>query len=205
MLLDFNSKTKHERGKAMNTHTEKKTINGVDVKMLKETIQAVTATPSLADFKFRLSNKWWDKGFNQSTVRASYGLGQEFPERDGKFTMEADEPQILLSGDNAANPVEHLLHALAACVTTTAVYHAAARHIPLEAIESFLEGELDLKGFLGLDPNVPKGYKNIKMKVQISGDLNEKHKQEVIQLGCEFSPVYNMISTAVPITVELTD
>lgn len=179
------------------------TVNGINVSKLKETIQAIKGKPSLADFKFRIVNKWQGGGLNETTVKASHGAGQEFPERDGKFTMQADEPPILLSGDKAANPVEHLLHAVAACVTTTAVYHAAARHIPLEAVESTLEGELDLRGFLDLDPNVPKGYKNIRMNMHVTGNLSEEQKQEVVQLGCKFSPVYNMVSKAVPITVEL--
>jgi uncharacterized OsmC-like protein len=101
--------------------------------------------------------------------------------------------------------VEHLLHALTSCVTTTAVYHAAARHIPLKTVESSLEGDLDLRGFLGLDPNVPKGYKHIKMNVRVTGDLNSEQKQEVVKLGCQFSPVYNMVSKSVPITVEVVD
>lgn len=117
--------------------------------------------------------------------------------------MQADEAPILLSGDKAANPVEYLLHELAARVTTTAVYHAAARGIPLDSVESTLEGELDLHGFLGLDPNVPKGCKNIRMNVRVTGDLSDERKREVVQLGCEFSPVYNMVSKSVPITVEL--
>lgn len=179
------------------------TVNGVNVSKLKETIQAIKEKPSLADFRFRIVNKWQGGGLNETTVKASHGAGQEFPDRDGKFTMQADEPSILLSGDKAANPVEHLLHAVAACVTTTAVYHAAARHIPLEAVESTLEGELDLRGFLDLDPNVPKGYKNIRMNMHVTGDLSEEQKQEVVQLGCKFSPVYNMVSKSVPITVKL--
>lgn len=178
-------------------------VNGVDVSKLKGTIEAIKGTPSLADFRFRIVNKWQGGGLNQTTVKASYGAGQEFPERDGKFTMQADEPPILLSKDEAANPVEHLLHALAACVTTTMVYHAAARGIPLEAVESQLEGELDLHGFLGLDPKVRKGFKSISLSVRLSGPLSEAQKQEIVNLGPGFSPVYDMVSNPVPITVTL--
>lgn len=179
-------------------------VNGVEVGKLKETIQAIRETPSLADFKFRITNEWQGAGLNKTTVRASSGAGQVFQERDGKFTMEADEPKILLSGDKAANPVEHLLHALVSCVTTSAVYHAAARGIQVDAVESSLEGDLDLHGFLGLDPNVPKGFKSITMIVRVTGNLSEEQKLEVVQRGCEFSPVYNMVSKGVPITVELS-
>lgn len=178
-------------------------INGVDVGKLRETIAAIKDKPYLADFKFRIENQWQGGGLNQTTVKASYGAGQEFPERDGKFTMQADEPPILLSGDLAANPVEHLLHALAACVTTSLVYHAAARGIPLESVESRLEGELDLRGFLGLDPTVRKGFKHITMNVHLTGDLTEEQKQEVVKLGPQFSPVYDMVTNTVPVTVKL--
>ena len=187
----------------MQEQIRQQNLNGLDVRKLKETIQAIDKTPSLANFKFRLANEWKGGGHNKSTVRASFGAGQEFQDRDGKFTMQADEPPILLSGDKAANPVEHLLHALTSCVTTTAVYHAAARHIPLKTVESSLEGDLDLRGFLGLDPDVPNGYKHIKMHVRVTGDLNREQKQEVVNLGCQYSPVYNMVSKSVPITVEV--
>lgn len=180
-------------------------INGVDVGKLRETIAAIKDKPYLADFKFRIENQWQGGGLNQTTVKASYGAGQEFPERDGKFTMQADEPPILLSGDLAANPVEHLLHALAACVTTSLVYHAAARGIPLESVESRLEGELDLRGFLGLDPTVRKGFKHITMNVHLTGDLTEEQKKEIVKLGPQYSPVYDSVTNIVPVTVRLAN
>jgi uncharacterized OsmC-like protein len=181
------------------------TVNGIDIAKLKQTIGAIEQDPSLAEFRFRIGNQWLSGGRNRTTVKASHGAGQDFPEREGKFTMEADEPPVLLSGDTAANPVEHLLHALVSCVTTAAVYHAAARHIPVEAVESELVGDLDLRGFLGLDPAVPKGYRSVTMRMRIRGDLTPEQKQQVMELGCTYSPVYNMVSPGVPISVELAD
>ena len=116
--------------------------------------------------------------------------------------MQADEPPILLNEEKVANPVEHLLHALAACVTTTMVYHAAARGIPLEAVESRLEGELALQGFLGLDPNVRRGFKRIIVNVRVTGNLSKEQRQEVVRLGSQFSPVYDMVTNSVPVTVK---
>jgi hypothetical protein len=91
--------TKQEGERTMNEQTVKKTINGVDVRKLKDTIKSIGATPSLVDFRFRIANEWQGGGFNQSTVKASYGAGQEFQERDGKFTRQSDEPPILRRGD----------------------------------------------------------------------------------------------------------
>jgi uncharacterized OsmC-like protein len=178
-------------------------INGVDVGKLQQTIEAIQQTPSLATFRFRIANRWQGGGLNQTTVKASYGAGQDFPERDGKFTMQADEPPVLLSGDKAANPVEHLLHALASCVTTSMVYHAAARGIALEGVESELHGELDLHGFLGLDPSVRKGFKSITMNVRLEGPISEDQKREVLALAPQFSPVFDMVTNSVPVTLKL--
>jgi uncharacterized OsmC-like protein len=107
--------------------------------------------------------------------------------------------------DKAANPVEQLLHSLVSCVTSTAVHHAAAGHIPVESVQSELVGELDLRGFLGLDPDVPKGYRSVTMRMRIAGDPTQEQKGEVMQLGCMYSPVFNSVSPGVPITVELVD
>ena len=147
--------------------------NGVDVSRLAETIEAVKAEPELAKFQFRLQNRWIHSGENRSKVDEFTAGGNETRHKTS-FTLIADEPEMLLGADNGANPVEHLLHALASCVTTSTVYHAAARGIAVEEVESTLEGELDLRGFLGLDAAIRNGYQGIRMKLFIKGieDIN---------------------------------
>ena len=125
------------------------TLNGVAVSELFSTIEAVKTTPSIARFKFRIRNQWEDGSRNYSTVTTLSGANQELT-HPVPFRLEADEPAILLGKDMAANPVEHLLHALASCLTTSMVYHASARGIQINAIESTFEGDLDLHGFLDL-------------------------------------------------------
>ena len=78
---------------------------------------------------------------------------------------------ILLGKDAAANPAEHLLHALAACMTTSMVYHAAARGVHIEAVESSFEGDIDVHGFLDLDNSVRKGYQGIRVNFKIKADV----------------------------------
>jgi len=90
-----------------------KIINGVPVDELFATIDAITTTPSIAKFKFRIRTVWEGAGRNVSRVNEFYGAGQGIS-RKQTFLLEADEPSVLLSKDTAANPVEHLLHALAA-------------------------------------------------------------------------------------------
>jgi uncharacterized OsmC-like protein len=174
--------------------------NGVDITRMKETITAVKAAPELGSFRFRIQNRWIDAGETRSEVQPFTAGGKEVRHNSG-FTLVADEPDVLLGSDHGANPVEHLLHALASCVTTSTIYHAAARGIAVEQVESTLEGVLDLNGFLGLNPNVRNGYQNITMKLRIKGDFSDEQLRELSSLGPQFSPVYDSITRGVPVAL----
>ena len=177
-----------------------KTVNGVAVDDLFKTIDVIKTTPSIAKFKFRIRNRWVDAGQNCSTADSFYGAGQEH-ERPEPFVLEADEPPVLLGKDTGANPVEHLLHALASCLTTSMVYHAAARGIHIDEVESSLEGDLDLRGFLKLDENVRNGYQGIRVKFKIKADVPDEKLQEIGQLGPGHSPVFDSLTNGVPVSV----
>jgi uncharacterized OsmC-like protein len=176
------------------------TTNGVNVTRLTETVTAVKASPELGSFQFRVQNRWIDRGENRSEVQPFSAGGTEIQHKAG-FTLVADEPDILLGADRGANPVEHLLHALASCVTTSMVYHAAARGIAIEQVESSLEGDLDLRGFLDLSPNVRKGYQDIRLKLRIKANVTDEQFRELSSLGPMFSPVYDSITRGVRVTV----
>jgi uncharacterized OsmC-like protein len=176
------------------------TVNGVAVEDLSKTIDAIKAAPAIAKFKFRIRNQWADASRNSSTVDTFYGAGQE-QSRPQPFVLEADEPAVLLGKDSAANPVEHLLHALASCLTTSMVYHAAARGIHIQEVESSLEGDVDLHGFLQLDRNVRNGYQGIQVKFKIKADVPDEELQEIGQLGPKHSPVFDSLTNGVPISV----
>ena len=177
-----------------------KTVNGVAVDDLYNTIDAIKATPAIAKFKFRVHNQWVDAGQNTSTADTFYGAGQE-QSRSKPFVLEADEPPVLLGKDAGANPVEHLLHALASCLTTSMVYHAAARGVHIEEVESSLEGDLDLHGFLALDKNVRNGYQGIRVNFKIKADVPDAELQEISQLGPGRSPVFDSLTNGVPVSV----
>lgn len=185
---------------AMQPGMQPDVVNGVNVAELFNTIQAVKATPGIAKFRFRVNNEWLDGGHNRSAVKDFHGAGEEVS-RPAPFLLDADEPPLLLGRDLAANPVEYLLHALAACVTTSMVYHAAARGIRIEEVESSLEGDIDLRGFLNLDSNVRNGYQGIRMHFKVKSGVSEEKFQELIRLGPTFSPVYDSLTRGVPVTV----
>ena len=181
---------------------EDKNVNGVAVDKLFETINAVKDAPVIAKFKFRANNKWIKGGHNRTTINNYYGT-QEEHKREKPFELDADEPPLLLGEDNGPNPVEYALTALAACVTTSIVYHAAAKGIKLNSVESRLEGDIDLHGFLGLSEDVPRGYKEIRMFFKIDADAPDEKLQEIVQLGPTYSPVFDTITRAVPVSVQL--
>jgi uncharacterized OsmC-like protein len=177
-----------------------KTVNGVVVDELFSTIDAVKAAPSIAKFKFRIQNRWETGSRNSSTVTGFAGANQELS-HPKPFTLQADEPAILLGSDLAANPVEYLLHALASCVTTSMVYHASARGIQIEQVESTFEGDLDLHGFLDLNPNVRKGYQGIRVRFKIRANVPDNQLEEIVQLGTQHSPVFDSLTKGVPVSV----
>jgi uncharacterized OsmC-like protein len=207
MAVEFPESTIHyqpPKYSTMETTMKKsRTVNGVDIRRLKETIQAVSENPALARFRFRAQNEWIDCGHNRSHIQGFYGAGQEDQSRTAPFVLDNDEPDVLLGSDQGANPVEYVLHALAGCLTTSMVYHAAARNIRIERISSTYEGELDLRGFLGLDPAVPRGYQKIVVTFDIEGDFSPEEKQQLIEWGQQFSPVFDTLTRPVEVQVKL--
>lgn len=174
-------------------------VNGVDLEVLQGTVQAIESEPELGKCKFRATNQWLGGAHNCTTVSGFYGAKQEFAHKQ-TFTLHADEPPILAGGDDGANPVEHLLNALAACVTTSMVAHAAVRGIRIEALESELEGDIDLHGFLGLSNEVPKGFTDIRVNFKVKTDVDNI---EQLQRLTEFSPVLNTLTQSPRIAIQV--
>ena len=177
-------------------------INGVDVGALKQTLAAIEAQPELAQFQFQAENEWVNGPVNRTTIEQFHGTCQVH-QHEKPFVFEADEPPVLLGEDGNANPVEYLLTALAGCVTTALVVHAAARGITIHRLSSRLEGDINLLGFLGLDDSVRNGYEAIRMIFDIDADVPREELEEVVRLGPTYSPVYDVVSRSVPVTVEL--
>lgn len=176
-------------------------INGIEIDTLKATIGAIQNEPDLGACHFRATNKWLSGNHNRSTVTGFYGAKQEIAHKQA-FKMDADEPPILAGNDEGANPVEHLLHALASCLTTSMVAHAAVRGIEIDELESEFEGDIDLRGFLGLADDVPKGYTAIRATFRVKADPADI---ETLRRLATFSPVFNTLSngTDVDVKVEL--
>lgn len=185
----------------MDTQVTKK-LNGLDLTQMMETIGAIKDDPSLARFQFRAGNRWIDGGENRSRIQDFYGAGREDDSREVPFEFTNGEPPVLLGGNEGANPVEFLLHALAGCVTTTTALHAAARGIRLTELSTELEGDMDLQGFLGLDEGIFPGYEKIRIRMNVKADCSDEELDELLEFVRGHSPTCSTVCKPVPVVIE---
>ncbi len=175
--------------------------NGLDMETLVGTAEAIKQDPSLGAFEFRTTNQWINGGENRSRIKEFYGAGKEDESRTVAFEFTNGEPPVLLGANEGANPVEFLLHALAGCVTTTTVLHAAARGIQIEHLSTELVGTIDVQGLLGLDDSVPVGYDQIQIKMDIKADCSDAELDGLLNFAKNHSPVCNTVCRPVPVTM----
>ena len=175
------------------------TVNGIQMEILQGTVHAIEQEPALGKCVFRARNKWLGGNHNRTTITGFYGARQEIAHKQ-VYELHADEPPILAGNDEGANPVEHLLNALAACVTTSMVAHAAVRGIHIEELESELEGDIDLRGFLGLAEDVPKGFTDIRIRFRVKADVDN---MERLKRLTAYSPVFNTITQGANVDIQV--
>ncbi len=179
-------------------------LNGVDLTELKGQVEAITAEPELATRNIHISNRWIDGAENVSISGDHPDAGEDIV-NGASFEVRYDDPKVMLTGGEGPNPLENLLHALAGCLTTTLVSHAAARGVRVDAVRTRFEGDLDLRGFLGLSGEVRNGYRQIRAIFDIDGDFDASVKGELMQLALERSPVFDVVSNGVTVICDLAD
>ena len=175
-------------------------INGVNVEHVMNVIGHIQADLGYAKFQWRATNKWIDGGASRSRIKGFYAGNTEDRTRSREFTLDTDEPAIVAGHDNAPNSMEYVLHALASCLTGTLVYHAAVQGIVIEAVDSSLAGEMDVQGLFGLDDDVRKGFNKVTINMRVKSEANAA---DLTRLAL-YSPVYEMISRALPVEFTLT-
>ena len=181
---------------------QEKIINGVNVDQLINTLEQIKENPEIALFKFRATNQWINGTHCRATIRDFYGVLENDDTRP-PVDYDMDEPPVLLGHNEGRNPVEYLLVALSGCLTTSLVAHSSAKGIKINAVSSRYEGDIDLRGFLGLSEEVPVGYKEIRIFFTIEADVSEDQKEEMIRMAQKYSPVYNTITKSAPVSVQL--
>jgi uncharacterized OsmC-like protein len=182
---------------------ERLPLNGVDTPTLFATINAVKAQPELARFQFRAINRWVKGTHSRSRLETFSGAGGEH-RHTGDIQFDADHPAVLVGGDKAPTPVEFLLHAIAACITAGIGSIAAARGVRLTEVESSVEGDIDLRGVLGLSDQVRKGYQQMRVNFRVKGDAAPEKLEEIVAQAKARSAVFDVLTngTVVQITAD---
>lgn len=175
--------------------------NGVNVTQLTETVGAIQNDPSVAEFRFRATSSWQGGGHTTTEIQGFWGANGEDSSRTAAFTLEGDEPPVLLGTNHGPNAVETVLHALTSCLAVGFVYNAAAQGIEVRSLDFEIEGELDLHGFLGLSEDVRPGYRNIAVTYTVDADATDEQVTELCRYTQRTSPVLDIISNPVPVTV----
>jgi uncharacterized OsmC-like protein len=178
--------------------------NGVDTPTLFATIDAVRAQPEAARFRFRADNHWVTGTHNRSTIGSYFGVGQQ-QAHNQTFVLDADHPTVLVGTDQGPTPVEYVLHALTACLTAGLANIAAARGVTLTAVESTVEGDIDLQGILGLDDDVRNGYEQIRVRFRVTGDAPPEQLRQLVEQSRARSAVFDIITNRVPVTIEICE
>lgn len=191
----------------MTTKTERMPLNGVDTPTLFATLDAVKGQPEIAKFQFRATNRWVSGTHNRSTMHSYYGAGQEM-EHKNPTVIDADHPPVLVGNDNGPAPVEYVLGALAACLTSGLANIAAARGVELTEVESTVKGDINLLGIFGMShlvgEEVRNGYEHIEVDFKIKGNAPEEKLRELVEQSRDRSAVYDVITNPVAVKLNIT-
>jgi uncharacterized OsmC-like protein len=175
--------------------------NGIDTAQVYGTLDALKEQPELARFEFRATNRWINGPHSRSTIQGFWGAGQEDTTRMVPFEIDASEPPVLFGDNEAPNPAEFVLHALAGCLTLTIVNVAAARKVTLTEVSSTLTGVLDARGATGLDRSYRNGFERVTVNFSIKGDAPREKLEEIVERAKANSVVYDIVSNPVPVDV----
>ena len=174
--------------------------NGIDLDALHAAVRDIERDPHNGIVEFRVTSRWQGQTRSRTKVE-SYSMGGQRIDRS--FTIDIDEPLELLGENTAPNPQEMLLSALNSCITVGYVVGAAAKGIKLKRLEIETSGQLDLRGFLGIDPEVRPGYETINYVVRINGDGTPEQFREIHETVMRTSPNYFNITRPIAIAAEL--
>jgi len=184
------------------TRAPREPRNGVNTPDLLATINAVKEMPHLAKFRFRASNRWISGTYSESRVESFSGAGGEHTHQT-QFRYDADHPAVLVGQDRGPTPIEFLLHGLASCITAGIGNIAAVRGVTLTSVESRVEGDIDLRGILGLSDQVRNGYERIRISFDIAGDAPAEKLREIVQQACDRSAVFDVLTHGLPVDVSI--
>jgi uncharacterized OsmC-like protein len=184
------------------TDTATPVNNGVNVEFLLQAREIFSDQPAAADFKWRVSNTWVNGTHSRSTVEDFFGLGDEQSHRT-RFSFDGDHPQVFQAEDQGPTPVELMLVSLASCLTAGVAAVAQNREIQLRSVTATLEGDMDVRGILGVDPEVRNGFSQIRVSYKIDADASPDDLKALVAQSQKRSAVYDMVTNPTSVIVEV--
>jgi uncharacterized OsmC-like protein len=175
-------------------------INGVNVPVLRKLLDDVKHDRANGMTKWAVTTRWIEGGVSETEVDGYHFAGRYVKRH---FTFRHDEPHELAGSNTFPNPQEYLMGALNACMMVGYVALSSLFGIELESVEIETEGEIDLRGFLGLDRTVKPGYDEIHYTVRIKGNGTPAQFQEIHNIVMATSPNRFNISQPVKLTADL--
>jgi uncharacterized OsmC-like protein len=176
--------------------------NGVNIEAIRGARQALTETPAAAAFQWRASCAWVSGTHSKTTVHDFFGLGENQTHREA-FTYHGDHPEIFASEDHGPTPVETLLVALAGCLTAGVATVASNRGVELRSVEAHLEGDMDLRGILGIERDVRNGYQQIRVRYDVDADASREEIESIIAQSAKRSAVFDMLTNGTEVQIDL--
>lgn len=173
-------------------------INGVPCDKMFGAIARFKDDEHLAQFRFSARNEWVEGTASQSTIHEWYGIGADQTHVD-EFTYKADHPT--LGHGHGPTPQEYVLHALAACITAGIATGAAARNIQLNRVSSTVSADIDVRGVLGVDPDVRKGFSNVDIEFDIDADCDDAQIDALLAGGAKYSAVFDMLANPTEVNI----
>ncbi len=185
------------------TITDPTTVdNGVNVEALLGAREAMTGAPEAAAFQWRATCSWVDGTHSRTTVEKFFGVGAEQSHKQA-FVLDTDHPEIFAAADNAVTPVEMVLSGLAGCLTAGIASVAQNRGVQLRSVTATIEGDMDLQGILGIDPDVRNGFSGIRVRYEIDADASADDIRAIVAQSQKRSAVYDVITNPTAVTVEV--
>ncbi len=176
--------------------------NGVNVEALLGARQALAEAPEAAQFRWRARCEWINGTHCRTTVHDFSGLGGEHAHRT-PFTFEGDHPEVFASEDHGATPAEVVLVALASCLTAGIAAVATHRGVQLRSVSAVVEGDHDVRGILGADPDVRNGFNGVRVRYEIDADASRADIEAIVAQSQKRSAVFDILTNPTAVTVEV--
>ena len=187
------------------TVTESSSVaeNGVNVQALLDAREVLKGAPEAAQFTWRASSTWKHGVHSETTIQNYFGLGAE-QQHVAERTFGADHPETFAAQDRGITPIEYLLVGLAGCLTAGVASVAQNRGIQLNSVQATVEGDHDIRGILGADPDVRNGFNDVKVSFTIDADASPAEIEALVAQSQKRSAVFDALTNPTNVTVLTT-